>query len=64
MACVGDTQIDNTLVDDSRNIELYIQSLSKQEQLVLKIAQSHLESSFDIVKSIGYKKWLETQTPG
>ena len=63
MEHVCDTKTDNTLVSDNRNIELYIQSLSTQEQLVLKIAQSHLESSFDIVKSIGYKKWLETQTP-
>ena len=37
----------------------YKESLTEQEQLVLNIAIEHLESSFDIEKSIGYLKWLE-----
>ena len=37
----------------------YKESLTEQEKLVLNIAIEHLESSFDIEKSIGYLKWLE-----
>ena len=38
----------------------YIAQLSTQEQIVLKIASEHLETSFDIETSIGYKNWLLT----
>jgi len=40
-------------------IALYIEEMSPQEKLVLKIATEHLESSFDIEKSIGFKEWRE-----
>tara|TARA_B100000530_G_C15855109_1_gene446957 strand:- start:610 stop:792 length:183 start_codon:yes stop_codon:yes gene_type:complete len=40
-------------------ITMYKDSLSEQEQIVLKIAIEHLESSFDIEKSIGYLEWLK-----
>jgi len=43
----------------SEIIALYIQQMSPQEKLVLKIATEHLESSFDIEKSIGFKEWLK-----
>ena len=36
----------------------YIAQLTPQEQIVLKIAQEHLESSFDMVRSIGVKEWF------
>ena len=39
-------------------IKAYINQLNDQEKLVLKIAIEHLESSFDIQKSIGFQKWL------
>lgn len=39
-------------------IKIYINQLSEQEKIVLKIAIEHLESSFDIEKSIGFQKWL------
>lgn len=42
-------------------IDKYIKQMSPQEKLVLEIARDHLESSFDIVRSIGYKEWLEKQ---
>ena len=47
---------------DTKTQELitnYKDSLSEQEQIVLKIAIEHLESSFDIEKSIGYLEWLK-----
>ena len=40
-------------------IKEYTNSLSEQERLVMKIAIEHLGSSFDIEKSIGFRKWLE-----
>jgi len=39
----------------------YIQSLSEKERVVLRLAEIHLGSSFDIKKSIGFKKWLKSQ---
>ena len=47
--------------NDEILIKKYINQLTEQEQIVLKIAQEHLQSSFDIVKSIGYKEWLKNQ---
>lgn len=38
-------------------IDEYIQQLTEQERLVLEIAKNHLESSFDIIKSIGFMEW-------
>jgi len=37
----------------------YISSLSLVEKKTLEIAQSHLESSFNLQKSIGFMKWKE-----
>ena len=39
-------------------INEYIAQLSEQEQIVLEIAKEHLESSFDIKKSIGFMEWI------
>jgi len=39
----------------------YISSLSPLEKKTLEIAQSHLESSFNLQKSIGFMKWKENQ---
>ena len=36
----------------------YIAQLTEQERIVLKIAQEHLEYSFDLVRSIGFKSWF------
>ena len=47
--------------NDEVLIKKYINQLTEQEQIVLKIAQEHLQSSFDIIKSIGYKEWLKNQ---
>lgn len=38
-------------------IDEYIEQLTEQERLVLEIAKNHLESSFDIIKSIGFMEW-------
>ena len=39
----------------------YIKSLSEREYKAYMIAKSHLESSFDLEKSIGYKEWKKAQ---
>jgi hypothetical protein len=36
---------------------MYISSLSPLEQHVCRIAESHLESSFDLLRSTGYIAW-------
>lgn len=41
-------------------IRMYISQLTEQELIVLEIAKDHLGSSFDIEKSIGFLKWLDT----
>ena len=41
------------------SIDDYINQLNEKEKIVLKIAQEHLGTSFNIEKSIGYKKWLK-----
>jgi len=44
-----------------KQIETYISELSEQQQLVMKIAQEHLETSFDITKSIGFQEWQKNK---
>ena len=43
------------------NTDKYMKSLSEKERVVLRLAKIHLGSSFDIEKSIGFKKWLKSQ---
>jgi hypothetical protein len=40
----------------------YIAQLSDQERIVFEIAQSHLGSSFDIFKSIGFLIWKKNKS--
>jgi len=39
----------------------YISTLSEKEYKAYLIAESHLGSSFDLVKSNGYLKWLKSR---
>ena len=39
----------------------YKASLNDKEKVVLEIAEHKLETSFDIVESIGFKKWLKSK---
>jgi len=43
------------------SVHKYIDQLSEQEKLILKIEQDHLGSSFNIKKSIGYIQWINNQ---
>lgn len=42
-----------------QDVERYIESLNELEKKAYEIAKSDLESSFDIVKSIGFLKWIK-----
>ena len=37
----------------------YIESMDEKEQIAYNIAKEHLESSFNLEKSIGFQKWLK-----
>ena len=41
----------------------YLAQLTPMEQQVLQIAAAHLETSFSLVKSIGYQEWQKAQAP-
>ena len=37
----------------------YIMQLTEKEKIVLEIAKEHLGTSFNILKSNGYKQWVK-----
>ena len=45
-------------MDDESN---YLNSLSEMEKKTLEIAKSHLGTSFNLKKSIGFIKWKQEQ---
>ena len=47
--------------EQQQEINIYIENLSMIQLQALQIAYSHLETSFDIYKSIGFKEWKKTQ---
>jgi hypothetical protein len=49
-------------VKNDTSTAAYLAQLNPQEKKVLKIAMSHLETSFSLVKSIGYQEWKQQQT--
>lgn len=46
---------------NEREIYNYIKSLTDQEKQTLEIAKSHLGTSFNIKKSIGFLSWKAKQ---
>lgn len=40
-------------------IQKYIDTFTDIEILAYEIAKDHLESSFDIVETIGFKEWIK-----
>jgi hypothetical protein len=40
-------------------LDEYIENLTEKEMITYNIAKEHLESSFDLVKCIGFQKWLK-----
>lgn len=56
--------MDNTAKIEKPNepqyVEIYINSMSKKELLAYSIAKSHLGTSFEIEKSVGFLKWKKS----
>tara|TARA_Y100000992_G_scaffold134685_1_gene88948 strand:- start:1831 stop:1992 length:162 start_codon:yes stop_codon:yes gene_type:complete len=48
-------------MENNQIVDKYIQSLNDKERKALEIAKNHLESSFDIEKSVGFIKFKESQ---
>ena len=44
------------------DVKAYIAQLTEQERIIFEIAKEHLETSFDIVRSIGFVEWFELYT--
>ena len=44
-------------IQENALVLAYIKQLTPQQKKVLTIAQDHLGSSFNIVRSIGFKEW-------
>ena len=40
-------------------IQKYIDTFTDTEKVAYEIARDHLESSFDIVETIGFKEWIK-----
>jgi len=45
--------------NDKNNIYKYLSGLDEHNKNIYRIAHNHLETSFNIVKSNGYIKWLK-----
>jgi len=54
-------EITTTMSSDKeeKSIQEYMDSLSDIQKQACTIAREHLETSFDIVKSNGYKSWIQ-----
>ena len=48
-------------VEEQPDVNLYLSTLDKVNQQACIIAYQHLESSFDILRSNGYKQWLKNK---
>tara|TARA_B100001093_G_C26126062_1_gene717069 strand:- start:42 stop:224 length:183 start_codon:yes stop_codon:yes gene_type:complete len=40
-------------------IDKYIDTFTDIEKMAYEIAKDHLESSFDLVETIGFKEWIK-----
>jgi len=53
------TMQQSTQTKSSQQLEEYIRSMNEKHRQGYLIAKSHLGSSFDIEKSLGYLEWLK-----
>jgi len=51
-----------TSENEEASIQEYLSTLSDLEKKACAIAKAHLESSFDISKSNGYKAWIQKKS--
>jgi len=45
----------------NEEVQEYIEQLNEMEKITMEIAIKHLESSFDVEKSIGYLNWKKNK---
>lgn len=43
-------------------VDRYIADMSEIQKKALKIAKEHLQTSFDLLKTSGFRDWIKTQT--
>ena len=55
----GDKVKEKEKVKEEELLEKYMSQLDDLQKQACSIAKEHLETSFDIVKSNGYKQWLQ-----
>ena len=48
-------------VEQQQHVEQYIAQMSPLQMQAFEIARSHLNTSFSIVKSNGFKQWIAEQ---
>ena len=48
--------------NEKANIYEYLSKLDEHQKNIYKIAHQHLETSFNVVKSNGYLKWLKSKS--
>ncbi len=53
--------VETTMLDNVDQVSLYLNSLTEQEKQTLEIASSHLGTSFNIKRSIGFLNWKSNQ---
>lgn len=55
----------SSLSPPQKAIDEYLDSMDEREKIAFEIAKDHLQSSFDIVRSIGFqdffKSWMKKQ---
>ena len=53
--------VSNILSEQQTNIDNYISHMDEHHKKAYSIAKNHLKTSFNIIKSNGYKEWLQKQ---
>ena len=53
--------VETTKLEKADQVSLYLNSLTEQEKQTLEIASSHLGTSFNIKRSIGFLNWKSNQ---
>lgn len=43
------------------DVQNYIAQLTEQEKQIFEIAKTHLETSFDLVRTVGFIEWFKRQ---
>jgi hypothetical protein len=45
---------------ESKTPDAYINQMTEQEYIVFEIAKEHLQTSYDVTKSIGFREWQDS----